>query len=176
MHAPKLPHWQVVKYIFQYLKHFASLGLHIKPCSKYTLHAFLDFNGQVVQMIGDPDDIAFLLAQISSIGAKKKKRKWFLVLALRQYKALTNTTTEILWVQSLLRDLGIYLHLPHTLWCDNLRATYLSSNAILHSRTKHIEVDFHFVRDRVLAKSLNVSFISSRDHIADSLTKVLSFQ
>lgn len=58
------------------------------------------------------------------------------------------------------------------LWCDNIGATYLSANPIFHARTKHIEVDFHFVRERVAQKLLDIRIIYSKDQIADGFTKL----
>jgi hypothetical protein len=72
----------------------------------------------------------------------------------------------------MLRDLGLYLHSPPILWCDNIRATYLSANPAFHASTKHIEIDFHFVRDKVASKTLVVRFISSKDNMADIFTKL----
>ncbi|GKV23684.1 hypothetical protein SLEP1_g33386 [Rubroshorea leprosula] len=60
------------------------------------------------------------------------------------------------------------------LFCDNVGATYLSLNPVLHSRMKHIAIDLHFVRDLVDQKLLHVSHISSHDQLADGLTKALS--
>jgi histone deacetylase 1/2 len=48
-----------------------------------------------------------------------------------------------------------------TIWCDNLGATYLSTNPIFHARTKHVEVDYHFLRDQVAKKEIQIHFIPS---------------
>ena len=66
-----------------------------------------------------------------------------------EYKALANATAEVMWVQKLLTELRIDHPLAARLWCDNLGAKYLSANLVFHARTKHIEIDFHFVRERV---------------------------
>ena len=84
-----------------------------------------------------------------------------------EYKALANATAEIMWVQKLLKELHIRCPSVARLWCDNLGAKYLSANPIFHARTKHIEIDFHFVRERLL----EIRFINSEDQLADGFTK-----
>jgi hypothetical protein len=54
-----------------------------------------------------------------------------------------------------------------------MRAKYLASNPVFHRRMKHVEVDYHFIRDRVVKKLLDVRFISSNDQVADGFTKAL---
>lgn len=61
------------------------------------------------------------------------------------------------------------------IWCDNVSATKLAKNVVYHSRTKHIELDMHFIRDKVLAKELEINYIPSEEQIADILTKLLTF-
>jgi hypothetical protein len=62
-----------------------------------------------------------------------------------EYKVVANTTVEIMWIQTLLRELQIPCPSMTKLWCDNLGAKYLSANPVFHARTKHIEVDYHFI-------------------------------
>ena len=73
----------------------------------------------------------------------------------------------------LLIDLGIFLSTPPLLWCDNISVLAIASNPVFHARTKHIEVDYHFVREKVLWKDLMVKFISSNDQLANIFTKGL---
>ena len=91
-----------------------------------------------------------------------------------EYKSLVNATSEIIWIQTLLKELRVNQPRAACLWCDNLGATYLSSNPIFHARTKHIEVDYHFVRERVADKLLEIRFIPSGDQVADGFTKALA--
>ena len=76
-------------------------------------------------------------------------------------------------MQSLLRELGVP-QFPPIVLCDNLGATNLSINPIRHSRSKHVKIDIHFVRDYVANGVLDVRFVSTKDHLADILTKPLS--
>jgi histone deacetylase 1/2 len=88
-----------------------------------------------------------------------------------EYKALADATTEMMWVQKLLTELRVQHPSVARLWCDNIGATYLSANPVFHARTKHIEIDFHFVRERVAQKLLDIRFIHSADQLADGFTK-----
>ena len=63
---------------------------------------------------------------------------------------MANGAAEAMWVDTLLQELGVARQRVPILWCDNLGATYLTANPVFHARTKHIEIDFHFMRERVL--------------------------
>jgi histone deacetylase 1/2 len=76
----------------------------------------------------------------------------------------------------LLAEVGVQLSQTPCLWCDNLGATYLSANPVFHARAKHIEIDFHFVRERVLKKQLEIRFIPSKDQVEDGFTKPLPYR
>ncbi|KAK2448711.1 hypothetical protein QL285_007961 [Trifolium repens] len=90
-----------------------------------------------------------------------------------EYQSMANTTADLLWIQSLLHELQIPL-LPPTLLCDNLSVVSLAHNPVLHSKTKHLELDIHFVRDKDLSKKLQVLHVPASDQLADPLTKPLS--
>jgi hypothetical protein len=93
-----------------------------------------------------------------------------------EYKALANATAEVIWLQSLLKELGVFQPRAPVLWCDNIGAIYLTANPVFHGRTKHVEVDFYFVRERVIEKALDVRIISSEYQLADIFTKALGRQ
>lgn len=76
-----------------------------------------------------------------------------------KYISLANDTSEVIWLEALLAELGVKLKQMPCLWCDNLSATYLAANPVFHARAKHIEIDFHFVRERVTRKQLEIRFI-----------------
>jgi hypothetical protein len=90
-----------------------------------------------------------------------------------EYRALVSTSAELRWLRTLVKDLGIYFYDPPILWCDNVSALGIASNPVFHARTKHIEVDFHFIRERVIRKDLQVKFVSTVDQLADIFTKEL---
>ena len=74
----------------------------------------------------------------------------------------------------LLKDLGVFLHTPPVLWCDNIGVIQLAANPIFYARTKHIEVDSHFVRENVIRKDLELCYVATIDQITYIFTKGLS--
>jgi histone deacetylase 1/2 len=91
-----------------------------------------------------------------------------------EYTSLANATAKVMWIHKLLDELGISHPRAACLWCDNIGAKYLSANPAFHARTKHIEIDFHFVCEQVAARRLDIRFISTADQISDGFTKALS--
>ncbi|XP_042988864.1 uncharacterized mitochondrial protein AtMg00810-like [Carya illinoinensis] len=90
-----------------------------------------------------------------------------------EYRALAQTSCELIWVISLLKDFGITHTKPAILYCDNQSALHITKNLVFHERTKHIELDCHFVREKVLAKVIHPVHISSKFQLADIFTKAL---
>ena len=90
-----------------------------------------------------------------------------------EYHALATTVREVSWLHILFKELHIFLsHVP-VLWCDNASAIALSTNPMFHSRTKHIEVDYHYVCEKVLRCDFCVLFFLGKDNLADMFTKPL---
>ncbi|CAB4293416.1 unnamed protein product [Prunus armeniaca] len=90
-----------------------------------------------------------------------------------EYHQLAYTAAELSWLRALFRDLQLPLSRP-IIWCDNISSIALASNPVFHSRTKHLGVDYHYVREKVIRSELAVNFICSLDQLADLFTKGLS--
>ncbi|RVW22302.1 Retrovirus-related Pol polyprotein from transposon RE1 [Vitis vinifera] len=140
----------VAKRVLHYLKGTIDLGLWYTK-GEQTLQAFCDSD-----WAGNPDD------RRSTTGTEA------------EYRALAITTAELYWIRMLLKELHISLPTAPTIWCDNSGTLALASNPVFHARTKHIEVDFHFIREKVANRDISLQFIGSYDQPADIFTKGLS--
>ena len=74
-------------------------------------------------------------------------------------------------MKSLLSELEIELSQVPVVWCDNKSAIALTENPVFHERMKHIKIDVHFIRDKIIAKKLEVKYVNSKNQVADILTK-----
>jgi len=90
-----------------------------------------------------------------------------------EYRALAQGVAEILWLKSLLIELGYPFTSTPILWCDNLVAKSIAENLVFYSRTKHIEVDVHFVREKVECRDVEIRYVPSQHQVADIFTKGL---
>jgi histone deacetylase 1/2 len=177
LHAPTTAHWTAAKRILRYVQGTIHVGLTFQRSSSSLLSAFSD-----ADWAGCLDDrrsiggfAIFLGPNLVSWSARKQATV-SRSSTEAEYKSLANATTELIWVEAILKELGVSLKVKPCLWCDNLGANYLSANPIFHARTKHIEIDYHFVCERVANKMLDIKFISTKDQVADGFTKALAIK
>jgi hypothetical protein len=174
MHSPSSTHWTAAKRVLRYLKATPSHGLFYSKGS-LQLQAFCDSDwaGSLDDRRSTSGFCVFLGNCLISWSAKKQP-----VVSRSsteaEYRSMAIATVELYWLRMLFKDLSIpLLHAP-ILWCDNVSALALASNPVYHARTKHIEVDYHFVREKVINGDILIKFISTLDQIADIFTKGLS--
>ena len=130
--------------------------------------------GLEVLMTGDLQEVLqYFWDRILSLGMRENKQLCQDLAQKQSTKHWQNATAEIMWIQTLLLEIGIQAPRKAKLWCDNMGAKYLSANPVFHARTKHIEVDYHFVRERVARRLLDIEHVSTRDQVADGFTKPL---
>ncbi len=90
-----------------------------------------------------------------------------------KYRGATIVACEVVWLQKLLTDLGLSVNAHVVIYCDNISSILLANNPIYHAKTKHVEVHYHFIREKVLAKEIDLIHVSTEDQVADISTKAL---
>lgn len=94
--------------------------------------------------------------------------------AKAKYRAMAHTNSKMLWVQSLLSDLGVVIPIPMQMCCDNQAAIFIANNPMFHERTKHSDVHCHFIQDLLMKKPIVTPFVQLVDQLDDILTKSLA--
>ena len=177
MTNPSESHWIAVKRILRYLKGTALHGLHLKPAASgqpYTLRALCD-----ADWASDIDDRRSTSGAAIYFGSNliswwsRKQQVVARSSTEAEYRSLAQTTAEISWIRTLLTELQVPFCTP-IIYCDNQSAVAIAYNPVLHARTKHMEIDIFFVREKVLTKQLVVHYIPAIDRWADVLIKPLS--
>ena len=133
MHCPSETHWAAAKRLLRYLKHTINHGLFLKRGQSLQLHAYSD-----ADQAGNKDDRTSTTGYIVYLGgnaiswSSRKKKTVARSSTEAEYRAVASTAAKVLWVQSLLGELGITLTRPPSIHCDNIGATYLCASPIFH--------------------------------------------
>ena len=156
-------HLIAAKRILRYVNGTLHYGIFLQP-GLLSLFSFSDSD-----WAGDPYDRHLIIAYIVYLGynpitwSAKKYDTISRSSTKSKYRALATTAAELYWLRQVLKGLGIFLPVPPKLWCDNVSTFAIASNLVFHTRTKHIEVDYYFVREKVLCRNLQVKYIAMGD-------------
>ncbi|XP_071687138.1 uncharacterized mitochondrial protein AtMg00810-like [Rutidosis leptorrhynchoides] len=174
LHAPTIDHFQAVKRILRYVKGTISYGLSFLHASSPNILGYSDADwARCIETRRSTYGYSIFLAGNLVFWSAKKQPTVARSSCESEYRAMANTAAEILWLAHLLRELHVLPPGRPTLLCDNRSAIFLSQNPISHKRAKHIDIDYHFVRELVLSGKLHTKNVSTHLQLADIFTKSL---
>ncbi|GJS79440.1 ribonuclease H-like domain-containing protein [Tanacetum coccineum] len=174
MHDPREPHFAALKRIMRYVQGTLDLGLHLYASATTSLVGYTDADwaGCPSTRRSTSGYCVFLGDNLLSWSAKRQ-HTISRSSAEAEYRGVANVVAETAWIRNLLRELHSPLLTATLVYCDNVSAVYMSANPVQHQRTKHIEIDIHFVRDMVKAGHVRILHVPSRFQYADIFTKGL---
>ncbi|KAJ7954112.1 Retrovirus-related Pol polyprotein from transposon TNT 1-94 [Quillaja saponaria] len=174
MHDPHFAHLDAVHRILRYLKSAAGKGLLFEKHKSLKLEAYTD-----ADWAGSLDDRRSTSGYCIFVGENlvswrsKKQTVVARSSAEAEYRAMAHGTCELLWLKRLMEDLRLTIEKPLMLYCDNIAAINIAHNPVQHDRTKHIEIDRHFIKEKLDSKLLCIPFVRSVNQLADVFTKGL---
>ena len=174
MHQPTQSDFNLLKRILRHLKGTMAFGIHINKNSTLVVSAFSDSDsaGCKETRRSTTSFCTYLGPNLASWSAKRQSTV-SRSSTEAEYRALAETSAELTWLASLLRDIGIPQDGPAVLYCDNLSAVHLTTNPAFHACSKHFETDWHYTRERVALGFIETRHIPAIQQIADIFTKSL---
>uniref|UniRef100_A0A8R7JYP9 Reverse transcriptase Ty1/copia-type domain-containing protein n=1 Tax=Triticum urartu TaxID=4572 RepID=A0A8R7JYP9_TRIUA len=180
MHDPRAAHLALVKRMLRYLRGTTDHGLHLHRSPSLDLVAYSD-----ADWAGCPDmrrstsGYAVFLGDSLVSWSSKRQAIVSRSSAEAEYHAIANAVAKCCWLWQLLGELRVPLPKATMVFCDNISSVYMAANPIHHRRTKHIELDIHFVREKVALGKFRVLHVPTKQQFTDVLTKglpTLAFQ
>jgi len=174
MHAPRESHYDAVLRILRYLKSAPGKGLF------FGIHNHIQVEGYTdADWAGSATDRRSTSGYCTFVGGNlvtwrsKKQSVVSRSSAEAEFRAMSQGICELLWIKILLRDLNIMLPDSMRLYCDNKAAISIAHNPVQHDRTKHVEIDRHFIKEKLSSGVICTPFVKSSEQLADVFTKGL---
>ncbi|GKB90421.1 ribonuclease H-like domain-containing protein [Tanacetum coccineum] len=174
MHSPLNSHLKIAFKILRYLKGSPGLGIHFSKDSGMSLKAYSDADWAkcVVTRKSVTGYCVFINDNLIS-WKSKKQNTLSKSSAEAEYRALASVTSEVIWILKILKDLHCENLLPVKLFCDSNPAIKIAANPVFHERTKHLEIDLHFVREKILNGVVKIMEVNSANQCRTSIQRGL---
>ncbi|CAH9083140.1 unnamed protein product [Cuscuta epithymum] len=175
MSSPTVDHWNAVEHILCYLKGTPGRGIVYQNHDHMRIECFAD-----ADWAGSKDDRRSTSGYCVFVGGNlvswksKKQNVVSRSSAESEYRAMAQSACEIIWINHLLSEIGLKTPMPAKLWCDNQAAIHIANNLVFHERTKHIEVDCHFVREKIQQGLISTGYVKTGEQLGDLFTKALN--
>jgi hypothetical protein len=141
------------------------------------VHGYIDADwaGSISDM-RSTSDFMFSFGSVAITWSSKKQSTIALSSTEAEYRGAAMAACEVAWLRKLLGDLGLHVDKHVVIYCDNLSSIQLAKNPVFHAWTKHIEVHYHLIREKVLAGEIDLIYVSTEDQVDDIFTKVLGVE
>ena len=171
---PRVPHMKAAMHVIRYLKGTIGYGLFYAHNVDFQLVAYSDADwGNCRTSCRSLTGYCVFLWPSLIYWKTKKQKVVSKSSAEAEYRSMSHTTSELVWLEGLLQDLNVFVPQPINLYCDNTIAQHIAKNPVLHERTKHIKLDVHYGRENVQTGFIKLHHVSSAQQLADIMTKAL---
>lgn len=174
MQQPRNDHWQAALRVVRYLKGTPGQGIVLSSTNDFQISGWCDSDWGSCPLTRRSVTGYFVQLGESPVSWKTRKQPTISKSSAEaEYRAISFLTSELLWMKSILISLGISHHQPMKIYCDSKTAIHISNNPVFHERTKHIEINCHFVRDEIQSETVSTHHVSTTQQLADVFTKPL---
>ncbi|KAK2997579.1 hypothetical protein RJ639_026060 [Escallonia herrerae] len=161
MQSPRSQHWDAALRVLRYLKAALGQGLFLPADSPLQIYAFCDSDSASCPLTRRSVTGYFVSLGNSPISWRTKKQPTVSQSSTEaEYRSMAVSTCELTWLKSFLLSLGVRHDRPMRLFCNNQAALHIASNPVFHERTKHIEIDCHYVREQLLAGNISTAHVN----------------
>uniref|UniRef100_A0A8R7UCU5 Reverse transcriptase Ty1/copia-type domain-containing protein n=1 Tax=Triticum urartu TaxID=4572 RepID=A0A8R7UCU5_TRIUA len=174
MHDPRSGHLDAVHHILRYLKGSPGKGLWFKKNGHLNVDGYSDADW--ASCLDDRRSTSGYCVFVGGNLVSWRSKKQSVVsrsTAEAEYRAMSLGLSEMLWVRNLLTELKVMRRGLVKVWCDNKSAINIANNPVQHDRTKHVEIDRFFIKEKLDEGIIELNYVSSGNQVADSLTKGL---
>jgi hypothetical protein len=174
MQTPQKPHLDAVRRTLKYIKHILQCGIFYEAKNQVQVHGYIDADW-ADNVFDRRSTNGFMFSFRSGAVSWSSKKQPTIALSSTkvEYRGVAIVACEVVWLQKLLSNLGQSVDALVAIYCDNISSILHANNPVYHAKIKHIEVHYHFIREKVLPKEIDLVHVNTENQVVDIFTKAL---